>query len=472
MDLRRETVRGLADRVRRRELSARELVAHSLERIEALDPAVDAFVVVDGGRALVAAAELDERLAGAGDDRGHLARELPLAGIPLAVKDLEDVAGLRTTKGSALLADAPPALRSSIHTRRLQAAGAIVVGKTNTPEHGFTADTFSAVGGVTRNPWDLARSPGGSSGGSAAAIAAGMVPLATGSDGGGSIRIPSALCGLSGMKPSQGRIPSGPGAPSSGLFSCVGPMARRIADVAHALAAVVGPHPADPFALPPPSEPWTGAVDDVGVPARVVWAPDMGWDVDAEVRRLTSAAVDRLADAGADVVEVPEVFREDPTGPWFTLWTAYLLRSFDHVRGTPDWELVTPGVRAMVDHAVEHVGPADVTRALDAIHRANAEVAEVLTRGSVLLCPTVAGRAPVSERQGTIDGVESPLWVRFTYPFNLTRNPAGTVGVGTAEDGLPVGLQVVGPQHGDLAVLRAVAALEELIGWDEVAPDR
>jgi aspartyl-tRNA(Asn)/glutamyl-tRNA(Gln) amidotransferase subunit A len=113
-----------------------------------------------------------------------------------------------------------------------------------------------------------------------------------------------------------------------------------------------------------------------------------------------------------------------------------------------------------------------VTRALDAIHRANAEVAEVLTRGSVLLCPTVAGRAPVSERQGTIDGVESPLWVRFTYPFNLTRNPAGTVGVGTAEDGLPVGLQVVGPQHGDLAVLRAVAALEELIGWDEVAPDR
>lgn len=472
LDFRRDTVRDLAEAVRRRQVAARELVSHSLERIEALDPRVNAFVAIDADRALADAAALDDRLAAGSVDATELAATLPLAGIPIGVKDLEDAVGLPTTKGSALQADGPPAERDSVLVARLRAAGCIVVGKTNTPEHGFTGDTFNRPFGATRNPWDLERSPGGSSGGSAAAIAAGMVPLATGSDGGGSIRIPSALCGLSGLKPSQGRVPTGGRTPpGSGLFSCVGPMARRVADVAHALGPAVGPDPSDPFSLPPPHEPWHDVLAGAGVPARVVWAPDMGWDVDPEVRRVTGAAVERLAAAGTDVVEVERVFTEDPTLAWWNLWTAYMLRLFDDVRGTERWELVTPALRDMVDYAASHVGPADVARSVDAIHVANHDLVQVLEQAPLLLCPTTAGRTPRSERQGTIGGEETPFWVRFTYPLNLTRNPAGTVCAGFDEDGLPVGLQVVGPQHGDLAVLRCLAALEDVLGVDAVAPD-
>jgi Asp-tRNA(Asn)/Glu-tRNA(Gln) amidotransferase A subunit family amidase len=472
MDFRHDTVRDLADRVRNRQVAARELVAHSLERIEAIDPRVNAFVAIDAERAMADAAALDARLARGGAGRDELADALPLAGIPLGVKDLEDAAGLPTTKGSALLAGSPAATTDSVLVARLRAAGCIVVGKTNTPEHGFTADTVNAPFGATRNPWDLERSPGGSSGGSAAAVAAGMVPLATGSDGGGSIRIPAALCGLSGLKPSQGRVPNGgPTPPGSGLFSCKAPMARRIHDVALALGPAVGPHPTDPFSLPAGDEPWPDGVAGETVPTRVAWAPDMGWEVDAEVRRVTGAAVARLADAGCEVIEVDRVFRDDPTLPWFHLWTAHLLRSFGHLRGTDDWERLTPALRDQVLFAATSLGPDDVTRALDAIHLANLDLAVVLEQAPLLLSPVTAGRTPRSEHLGEVDGVETPMWVRFTYPLNLTRNPAGTVCAGFDEDGLPVGLQVIGPHHADVAVLRALASLEQVLDVDAVAPD-
>jgi len=461
MDLLDTTVATLAEEVRTRRLGARELTAHCLERIEALDPEINAFVAVDAERALHDAEALDARLASGDVDLDRL----PLAGIPFGVKDLEDAVGYRTTKGSVLRLDAPEATQDSILVARLRAAGGIVVGKTNTPEHGFTADTYNGILPATRNPWDLERSPGGSSGGSAAAIAAGMVPLCTGSDGGGSIRIPSALCGLSGMKASQGRVPNGgPTPPGSGLFTVKGPMARSIHDVALALAAVVGPDPTDPFSLPNPHEPWTGILDEVHLPAQVGWAPDLGYDVDPEVRRVTGAAVDRLADAGVEVVEVGAIFPDDPVGPFFTLWTASLLRSYEHVRGTPDWDLVTPGVRDLVEYAIAHVGPADVTRAIDAIHHLNFQLAATLHDTPLLLTPAVAGRTPMSEHLGTIDSEETPLWVRFSYPLNLTRNPAGVVSAGLDVDGLPVGLQVIGPQHADVAVLRALAAFEGVLG--------
>jgi len=461
MDLLDTTVASLAGEVRSRRLGARELTAHCLERIEALDVEINAFVAVDAERALAEASALDERLV-AGDPS---AADLPLAGIPLGVKDLEDAIGYRTTKGSVLRLDAPVATADSILVARLRAAGAIVVGKTNTPEHGFTADTYNGILPATRNPWDLERSPGGSSGGSAAAIAAGMVPLTTGSDGGGSIRIPSALCGLSGMKPSQGRVPNGgPTPPGSGLFTVKGPMARSIHDVALALACVVGPHPTDPFSLPAPNEPWTNLLDGADLPARVGWAPDLGYDVDTEVRRVTGDAVDRLADAGVEIVEVGAIFPDDPVAPWFTLWTASLLRTFEGVRDTPEWDLVTPALRDQVDYAAHHVGPADVTRAIDAIHLVNLQLVEVFDATPLLLTPAVAGRTPRSECAGTIDGGETPFWVRYSYPLNLTRNPAGVVPAGLDVDGLPIGLQVVGPQHGDVAVLRALAAFESVLG--------
>src|SRR4051794_2119166 len=229
----------LAAMVRRKEISSRELVQHALDRIDAVDRAVNSFVEVDGTRALADAAAVDESIA-AGGDPG------PLAGLPIGVKDLEDAVGFRTTKGSNLCAGRPPATVDSELVARLKGAGCVVVGKTNTPELGHKADTNNLVFGATRNPWDLSRTSGGSSGGSSAAIAAGLVPLATGSDGGGSIRIPSALCGLSGLKPSLGRVPSGGVEPPDwGHLSSKGVMARRISDVALALDSVIGPEQTD-----------------------------------------------------------------------------------------------------------------------------------------------------------------------------------------------------------------------------------
>ncbi len=222
-DFRTTPLADLVRSVRAKEVSARELTQAALDRIGRLDPIYNAFVAVDGERALAESDALDARIAG-GADPGAL------AGIPIGVKDLQDAAGYTTTFGSALHADDPPATADSPFVARLRAAGCIVVGKTNTPEFGWMGNTTNSVFGPSRNPFDPSRGPGGSSGGAAAALAAGMVPLATGSDGGGSIRIPSACCGLSGMKPSLGRVPAGGPTPPGWIdLSTNGPMARRIA---------------------------------------------------------------------------------------------------------------------------------------------------------------------------------------------------------------------------------------------------
>lgn len=455
MDLLQEPVADLARRVQARELSARELVAASLARIDQVDGDIGAFVALDAEGALAAAAALDERVAH-GLDVG------PLAGIPIGVKDLEDAAGLPTTCGTELRAGRGPALHDSELVSRLRAAGCIVVGKTNTPALGHKAETSNLLFPPTRNPWDRERSPGGSSGGSAAAIAAGMVPLATGSDGGGSIRIPSALCGLSGMKPSLGRIPSGGTEPPDWQhLSTRGPMALRIADVALALDAVIGPEQTDLRSLPMPDASWVGAVADPHVPLRVAWSPTLGYGrTDAGVLQACERAVTVLDGLGADVVEIETVFDEDPVMTWFTLTAAYIARS---VGTETDVDSIDPSLRPFVATGRE-LTAVQVVEAEDECHRLNLRLVELFKEHSVLVSPAVAGRTPVIGEQGRVDGEPDGNWVRYTYPFNLTRSPAGTVCAGLADDGMPVGLQVVGPQHGDQVVLRTLAALEQAIG--------
>src|SRR6516165_8308704 len=303
MEFRRETLNGLAEQVRSAKVSARELVSHALGQIDALNGRLNAFVAVDGDPALAEATRVDETVA-RGDDPG------PLAGIPIGVKDLEDAAGFRTTSGSVTREHAAIAASHSILVERLVAAGCVVVGKTNTPELGCKADTENALFGPTRNPWDQDRSPGGSSGGSAAAIAAGVVPLATGSDGGGSIRIPSALCGLSGLKPSLGRVPvGGPNPPGWLDLTTNGPMACRIEDVARALDVAVGPDPTDLRALPRPEASWLAALNDPHVPVRVAYAPTLGYaNVDDEVAAAGRHAVEVLETLGAEVIVLDSVF--------------------------------------------------------------------------------------------------------------------------------------------------------------------
>lgn len=459
------TVAEVAAEVRSGQRPARAQVERSLAAIDALDGTLHAFVVVDAERALATADAVDRRIA-AGDDVG------PLAGVPVAVKDVEDVEGLVTTHGSALHADDAPAAHDSEHVARLRAAGCVVVGKTNTPEFGWTADTSNLVFPTTVNPWDPARSAGGSSGGSAAAIAAGMVPLATGSDGGGSIRIPSALHGLSGIKPSLGRIPGGgPVAPRWMHLSTKGPMARRIGDVARALDAVVGFDPTDLHSLPPHhGASWSDSLADLLPPRRVLWSPDLGYArVDPEVAAVCRQAVDRLADAGTEVVEVPQAFERDPAFDWAVVAFSAILRRVEHHRGTDAWERITPGLRELFG-LVEGRSATDVLRSIDAGHVLNHRLVELLHGGAVLLCPTVAGQTGRAGAPGTIGGEPTMEWVAFTYPFNMTGSPAGTVCAGHTPDGMPVGLQVVGPRFGDAVVLRVVAFLEELLDVDTVAP--
>jgi Asp-tRNA(Asn)/Glu-tRNA(Gln) amidotransferase A subunit family amidase len=465
MDFRRTTVAALAEEVAARRLSARELVAGALARIEAIDPQVNAFVSLDGEAALDEADALDARIA-AGESVG------PLAGIPIGVKDLEDAAGFPTTQGSAVYADVAPATADSPLVERLRAAGCIVVGKTNTPETGHKADTTNPLFGSTRNPWNLERSAGGSSGGSAAAIAAGLVPLCTGSDGGGSIRIPSSVCGLSGMKPSLGRVPAGgPTPPGWADLSTKGPMARTIRDITLALDAVVGPEATDLRSLPMPDASWTRSLQDLHPPRKVGWAPTLGYaQVDREVAAICAAAVERLADLGTEVVEVDPVFDEDPAMPWLTLAMVGDERALGHLRGSDDWERLDPAHVALMDRFGRPPSGADVLAAVDACHLTNLRLVELFHRVPLLLTPTVAGQPGPAGGNGTIDGKETPQWVAFTYPFNMTRSPAGTVCAGFTADGLPVGLQVVGPQHADVAVLRALALLEDTLALDPVAP--
>jgi aspartyl-tRNA(Asn)/glutamyl-tRNA(Gln) amidotransferase subunit A len=466
MDFRTVSVTSLADDVRSGRTAARELVTHALGRIDALNASVNAFVAVDDGAALEAAGQIDDMVA-AGRDPG------PLAGIPIGVKDLEDAAGFVTTHGSPVFAGGPAATADSALVARLKAAGCVVIGKTNTPELGWKGDTDNTVFGATRNPWNLEHSPGGSSGGSAAAIAAGMVPLATGSDGGGSIRIPSSCCGLSGMKPSLGRVPSGGAEPPDWQhLSTKGPMARRLADVVAALDVVVGPDPTDLRSLPRPEASWPAALLDARLPVRVAWAPTLGYaPVDAEVLEICRRAVGVLESLGVDVVEIEVVFDEDPVRDWLTLAMAYNLRTLAPYRGTDVWKQIDPLLAASMDWAADNLTVLDVVRAEDACHRLNTRLVELFHDVRLLVTPTCAAVPPPRslEASGMINGEIDANWVRFTYPFNMTRSPAATVCAGLSGSGLPVGLQLVGPQHADLVVIRSAGALEAALGFDQIA---
>jgi aspartyl-tRNA(Asn)/glutamyl-tRNA(Gln) amidotransferase subunit A len=466
MDFREVTVVGLAGQVRAGTVSAREVVEHALDQISRHNADVNAFVAVDGGRARAAADVVDRKVAD-GVDPG------PLAGIPLAVKDLEDAAGFVTTHGSVAFADRPPAVDDSALVARLVAAGCVVIGKTNTPELGWKADTDNPLFGPTHNPWNLAHTPGGSSGGSAAAIAAGMVPLATGSDGGGSLRIPSSCCGLSAMKPSLGRVPSGGRfAPDWQDLSTKGPMARRLSDVVAALDVAVGPDPSDLRSLPRPEASWMAAIEDPRPPRKVAWSPTLGYaEVDAEVLAICERAVEVMASLGTEVVEIDRVLDKDPVDEWLTLSGVYNLRTHADIRGTSMWDQVDPVLAMVIDGAAD-TSALDLVRAEDTCHQLNLRLVELFHDVRLLITPTMAAVPPPRSLGGSglINGTPDFNWVKFTYPFNMTRSPAASVCAGLSASGLPVGIQLVGPQHGDLVVLRSAAALEAAIGFDTLAP--
>jgi aspartyl-tRNA(Asn)/glutamyl-tRNA(Gln) amidotransferase subunit A len=461
LDLAFAPAHELAAAVRRRELDPVELMQATLDRIARLNPVLNAFVALRADEALAEAREIAARIA-RGDDPG------PLAGLPFGVKDLEDVAGLPTTHGSVPFRNHVPT-RDSSHVARLRKAGAIPIGKTNTPEFGYTGFTRNRLFGVTRNPWNLERTPGGSSGGSAAAIAGGLVPLATASDGGGSIRIPACYVGAFGLKPTFGRVPRTPLMLREWIDTTVyGPLTRCVTDAALFLDAVVGPDACDPDALPHPGYSYLARLDDLPSGLRIAYSATLGYGrVEPDVRRAVESAVDVLARTLDRPVE-RLVDRFTDTGlAWGALNAIELHGKLGDLveahRG--EWG---HGFIAGVDLG-GRLTAADLGRCQRTRLALIDEMAAVFDRFDLLLTPTLptaafGAKGPLPEK---IDGhpLTSPIHaVAFTYPFNMTGHPAATVRAGLSDEGLPVGLQLVAP-HGREDLLLQVAR-----AWERVRP--
>jgi aspartyl-tRNA(Asn)/glutamyl-tRNA(Gln) amidotransferase subunit A len=453
--------------VRRRALSPVDTVRAALERIAARDGALNAFCALRADEALAEARALEARIV-RGDDPG------PLAGVPFGVKDEQDVAGMATTYGSIPFRDHVVARDATI-VARLRAAGAIPVGKTNLPEFGSTAFTKNRLFGVTRSPWNVERTPGGSSGGSAAAVAAGMVPLATGGDGGGSIRIPASYTGLFGLKPTFGRVPRGPFTFRDWIDTvCRGPLTRSVADAALFLDAVVGTDPRDPDSVPHPGRSYVAGLDETPRGLRVAYAATLGYGrVAPDVRRAVEAAVAVVGRAlDTDVEPVP--LRLTDTG---MAWA--MLNCFEqHAKLAPvldrhrhEWGR---GYLRGVDHGAE-LRAADIGAHQRERLQLIEELAEVFTRFDVLATPTVptTAFAAAGPMPATIDGqpLANPIHaVAFSYPFNMSGHPACTVRAGFGDDGLPVGLQLVTARHRDDVLLRVARAYERLVPFDGFPP--
>jgi aspartyl-tRNA(Asn)/glutamyl-tRNA(Gln) amidotransferase subunit A len=463
-----------AARIAAGQLRAADLMDECLARIEARNDELNAFVHLDADGARAAAAAVD-----AARDRGD---ELgPLAGVPFGVKDLEDCAGMPTSHGSLLYKDQPPVAADSIHVARLRAAGAIPVGKTAAPEFGTIQFTRTKAWGVTRNPWDLSRTPGGSSGGSAAAVAAGLVPFATASDGGGSTRIPAAFSGLVGMKPSYGRIPSPSDDPSQ--TAVLGIEATTVADAARHLDVVSGPDETDRLSLPPPGVSYESAIEALDVAGlRVGWSTDLGFAVvDPEVAELSRAAAETLAHAvGSPLVEL-DVRLTDPVAVWLSTGAFSLWLAIDEANHYPArLDDLTPFVRMSLE--ATHDRPlrtlvGGLRRRLQLEH----EVAAIFDDVDVLLTPTAAVPAFAAEGPSptTIAGEDltrrfglaaGAMSVPFTMLANLCWNPACAVPAGTNSEGLPVSLQIMGRRHADDVVLRLARLVEQRQPWPRHAP--
>ena len=459
----------LAGMLRRREVSAREVIGAHIARIEALDGAVNAVVTRCFDTALAKATAADAALAG-GESTGLL------HGLPVAHKDLVDTAGVRTTYGSPLFAENVPS-RDALVAARMSAAGAISLGKTNAPEFGAGSHTVNPVFGATRNPFDLSRSAGGSSGGAAAALAARMICLADGSDLGGSLRNPASFCNVVGLRPSPGRVPGWPFSDVADVLGVDGPMARTVADVALLLMVLSGPDPRVPLVLdaaPPVAEPdqIAGLLERDLRGVRVAWSADLGLPVEPAVRETLAPARQLLADLGCEVADAaPDLSGADFV---FRTWRAFrfatnlgpLLRQHPGQIG-PN---VTWNIERGLELSVADLGRATLWQAALA-----ERVSAFFDSYEVLACPVtqVVPFDVTVDWVHDIDGHPQHTyldWMASAYLISVTGLPAIFVPAGFTPDGLPVGLQLVGRRRADWALLGVAHAVEAATGHGRRVP--
>lgn len=454
-----ESAISLAARIGRGETTSRAAVEECLARIERLNPGIGAFVRVDAEGALAAADVADRCPPG---QRGQF------HGVPIAVKDNADTAGLTTSYGSRAFADHVPESDAGIVTR-LREAGFILIGKTNTPEFGTQATTESVLAGPCRNPWRPSLNAGGSSGGTAAAVAAGLVPLAHGTDGGGSLRIPAACCGVPALKPSRGRISWGPRFPEFlASFATHGFVARDLADLEAVTNAVSAPHPGDPYWLGPLSARPARRPSSLRV-AFSTAAPS-GAPVDPSYAGTVAVVVGKLVELGHRVEEAAPEWRAEEIAPDLGLVTAAAVARY----GQLDRNMIEPANRDLL-RLSEATTSADYVRALDRLHRHGARIARFWEEHDVLLTPVVAQPPPpVGWLTGELDqrtrAERMAAFAPFTAFANLTGQPAVALPLGEAPDGLPIGLQLVAAARGERLLLDLAAQMEPHFPWSERTP--
>jgi amidase len=441
--------------VREGDVTAVELVEEYLERIERLDPELNSYVTVSAEEALAQA-------------RGPL--DGPFAGVPTPIKDLVDTAGIRTTYSCAAYADYVPSEDSEL-AARIRRAGFVVLGKSNTPEFGTTGITESDLNGNCRSPWDTSRTPGGSSGGASAAVAAGLAPIAQGSDGGGSIRIPASCCGLFGLKPSRGRTSPAPRGDAYG-FSVSGSLARTVADAAAFLDAISGAKTGDPYVAPPPEHPF---LDEVGVPpgrlriALVLEPPTRG-RVDPACMSAARAAAHLLEDLGHDVEEVGIDWANQDLGDLFaTVW-----QTIPSLYPEAERSQLDPLNQAFLERA-DATSSSDYVLAFTRLQAYGRRVAGFVADYDVVLTPTLA-LPPV--RVGWIREPEDPWeqyaraleFTPFTPGVNVAGLPAASVPLAWTDDGLPIGVQLIASYGEEPLLFRLSAQLEEAQPWVDRRP--
>ncbi len=454
----------LTELIRRRAVSPVEVTRAVLGRIEQLNGRLGAYVVIHAERALEEARRAEQGVM-AGQPLGGL------HGVPLSIKDNFWTAGDRTTFGSRLLADFVPT-EDAPSVARLRAAGALFVGRTNLPEFAWRGSTDNPLFGESRNPWDLTRTPGGSTGGGAAAVAAGLGPLALGSDGAGSIRIPASFCGLVGLKPSFGRVPLYPAPGGHELVAHVCPLARTVRDVALLMNAIAHYDRRDPFALPDDGVDYLAACDQPlvrprgGSPVRVAWSADLGFaPVERETREIAAAAARAFGEMGLEVEEAsPDL--GDPSMILRTLYGG--AQAGAHAARPPEQKAQMDPELVAYAEASSALGLVDYFRAVVARQAMVDALRRFFERYDLLLTPTLGltafplglvGPREVAGREVTHLG-----WT-LCYPFNYSGQPAISIPAGWTASGLPVGLQIVGRRLEDGLVLRAAAAFETLRPW-------
>jgi len=459
------TATELARSIREPEVSAAEVMEHHLERIGEWNPRINAIVTLLPEQAMERARAADEKFR-RGEEVG------PLHGLPVAHKDLVPTKGVRTTYGSSVYSNHVPDADALI-VERLRKAGAITVGKTNTPEFEAGSQTFNKVFGATVNPYDTTKTCGGSSGGAAAALACGMLPIADGSDVGGSLRNPASFCNVVGMRPSVGRVPSWPGVAAWFPLATEGPMARTVDDVALMLSAMAGPDPRSPVALPEPGAVFANPLDRDFSGVRVAWSPDLGGiPVDPRVTAVIEKALPVFENLGCGIEAAePDLSGADEI---FTSWRAWyyelnyghLLRDHrDKLKDTVVWN-IEAGQRL----TGPQLGRAEKQRT-ELYHRVRKfmEVYEFLILPVVQVPPFDVNQPYVTE----IDGVKMSNyieWMKSCYYITATGLPAISVPCGFTAEGLPVGVQIVGRYHDDLGVLQLARAFERATGFGERRP--